>query len=291
VNFRKVIVFVAAGWMCLSDPPIISQTIEAPGSTLAVEKSLAGSHSLTFDVVSIRPHKAGALTGAAGDITQDEYRAVGWPLWYTIGMAYFPRVFVHRNRFVGLPDWAWNDKYDFVAKVSPNDVQEWQKLGDNIAYKVRNHMLEAMLQAAFAERCKLVVHHVKTTVPGFALVLDKHGPNWKTLKVTNPDAEIPSIAQKLAYGGLIVPILPGAEPVVTYYKTSMASLADDLSGMTLVEDRTGLTGQYDFKLTRWDTDLDPPRIWDLGALGLKLEPIQVPAESLVIDHIERPSPN
>jgi uncharacterized protein (TIGR03435 family) len=38
-------------------------------------------------------------------------------------------------------------------------------------------------------------------------------------------------------------------------------------------------------------DPDPLSHWDIDALGLRLMPIKVPADTLVIDHIERPSEN
>lgn len=72
----------------------------------------------------------------------------------------------------------------------------------------------------------------------------------------------------------------------------MASLAAIMSiwWSATVEDRTGLTGQYDFALTQLNHTGDPSD-WDLGVVGLKLRPIKVPAENIVIDHIEYPSPN
>jgi uncharacterized protein (TIGR03435 family) len=36
---------------------------------------------------------------------------------------------------------------------------------------------------------------------------------------------------------------------------------------------------------------NPANVWDLAALGLKVMPIKIPAETIVIDHIEKPSQN
>jgi uncharacterized protein (TIGR03435 family) len=72
---------------------------------------------------------------------------------------------------------------------------------------------------------------------------------------------------------------------------------------TPVIDRTGLTGTYDLSLTWLGLDPDehegavpisdpfPLSHWNFGALGLKVVPIQIPTEHIVIDHIEKPSEN
>jgi uncharacterized protein (TIGR03435 family) len=74
-----------------------------------------------------------------------------------------------------------------------------------------------------------------------------------------------------------------------------------------VLDKTGLTGKYDFKLAFSrdpDTPMLPgmslpptndsePTIFDAlhDQLGLKLVAIKIPLDEIVIDHIEKPSPN
>jgi uncharacterized protein (TIGR03435 family) len=96
---------------------------------------------------------------------------------------------------------------------------------------------------------------------------------------------------------------------------TMAALALHLSypaGRTVV-DKTGLIGRYDYRLD-WtpDTvrasdnplsnaaglsvptpDLSAPSLFKAveEQLGLKLEPEKGPVQILVIDHVERPSPN
>jgi uncharacterized protein (TIGR03435 family) len=68
-----------------------------------------------------------------------------------------------------------------------------------------------------------------------------------------------------------------------------------------VVDKTGLTGKYDVKLEMMqqgppaaDGTLDPgPSIFTVvqEQLGLKLEPAKDEVETLVVDHVERPSAN
>jgi uncharacterized protein (TIGR03435 family) len=66
-----------------------------------------------------------------------------------------------------------------------------------------------------------------------------------------------------------------------------------------VQDQTGLTGQYDLVLQHpdplpsgsGDDDSNSTRSWDVESIGLQLKPIKITTDTLVIDHIERPSEN
>jgi uncharacterized protein (TIGR03435 family) len=89
----------------------------------------------------------------------------------------------------------------------------------------------------------------------------------------------------------MIPIVPAQEPALRLIRTSMPAFAGELSGFgAIVVDRTGLHGKYDFNLTRLSTAGDPGVDWNVAALGLRLEPIRIPAASIVIDHIEKPAP-
>ena len=76
------------------------------------------------------------------------------------------------------------------------------------------------------------------------------------------------------------------------------SLAQSLSPVVgrVVLDRTGLTGKFDFQL-KWaqdpTADTTGPSIFTAlqEQLGLKLESTRGPVEVLVIDRVERPSPD
>ena len=72
----------------------------------------------------------------------------------------------------------------------------------------------------------------------------------------------------------------------------MARLADLLTMFwNPVMDKTGLTGDYDFRLT-WN-DTDGPSVFSAvqEQLGLKLEPQKVPLSYLIIDSAQKPSEN
>jgi len=89
------------------------------------------------------------------------------------------------------------------------------------------------------------------------------------------------------------------------HNISASDLAAQLSRQlgSVVVDKTGLGGNYDFKLN-WTSDAgqkpDAPASEASTAslltalqeqLGLKLEPQKAPMEVLVIDHVEKPTEN
>jgi uncharacterized protein (TIGR03435 family) len=77
----------------------------------------------------------------------------------------------------------------------------------------------------------------------------------------------------------------------------MKDLADFLDrasgGVIPVRDKTGLTGRYDFTITSVPIDPEENGVYryPLKHLGLEIKPGTEQRPELVIDHIERPSPN
>jgi uncharacterized protein (TIGR03435 family) len=75
----------------------------------------------------------------------------------------------------------------------------------------------------------------------------------------------------------------------------MADLAQNLtifySQDRPVHDMTGLTGRYDFTLHTVDENDRRITNFVFGALGLELKPDKTAGFNLIIDHIEKPTPN
>jgi len=251
-----------------------------------------------FEVVSVRPSAPGSPWGGV-QILPDGYRAWGIGLWVTVQNAYIPTELYTPDRIQGMQPWMTSEKYDIVAKVAAADVAEWQRQN---SIKQKKVMMQAMLQAMLAERCKLAVHRIPAEVGGYALVAGKGGPKMKETKT----GEVIPSGLPLPDGGVMVGAARGGTIENSFYGASMAELAQHLNGASPghpVEDRTGLTGKYDFVLKRIDMSEEqngavslnaipaPNDLWDLGALGLRLEPIKIPSETIVIDHIERPTEN
>jgi len=257
---RRMLLLLMVGYMAVAAPVAIGQI----GAT-------TGAKAPTFDVVSIKPNNSGA-NGSAWGVSQNKYSA--------------------KN----------TEPYDITAKVDDATAAAWKGLLQAKQVAMAAPMLRAMLE----DRCKLVIHTVPTEIQGYALVVGKHGMK---MKEAQPDEPMPSRAVKFEGGWMMVPMQPGqdanAKQAVTYLQVTMAQLTAFLSlGGQPVVDQTGLTGKYDFELPRMDTNPseggegaapalrpDAAHMFDWGAIGLEMKPIKVPALNLVIDHIERPSPN
>lgn len=272
----------------------------AVGQSPSTPKAETKAKPMAFEVVSIRPSKPGTYWRISSGILPDGYRVTGQSIASTILQAYVPQGLAYwsKSRLLGAPAWL-GDLYDIDAKVAPEDMAAWQKQGVLLEQKP---MLQEMLQSMLAERCGLVLHRVPTEIPGYALVVGKHGPK---LTATKADEVLPA-GGKLPEGGVRLGYQQGEKVQSKYFGASMGEFARTLwtvSGGRPVLDQTGLRGKYDFVLVWGDTepgqkegvtssdDPNPLSHWDLNALGLELKPIKVPTETVVIDHIERPSEN
>jgi uncharacterized protein (TIGR03435 family) len=255
---------------------------------------------LAFEVVSIHPSKPGSRNMMWSATTPDGYRATSQSMLTTIRIAYFPQesAYWSKDDVSGAPAWL-SDPFDINAKVSDADLAEWQKQG---SAPDKKPMLSEMLQTLLADRCHLVTHMVPRPLSGWSLSLGKHAP---LLTESKPSETLPK-GVRLPGGGIMVPYQSGDKPRLTIYGGTMADLAQALSmfSRSPVQDHTGLPGRYDFVLN-WvsnpdskvpqgfldPNDPDPLSRWDIDALGLHAVPIKIPGNTLVIDHIERPSEN
>lgn len=231
---------------------------------------LNGAHSQSrlpmrpeFEVASVKPH-ASAEGSPTGSIARDPGRLMytGLTVRGLIREAYGLKVYpLSRGS-----DVLSTDRYDLIAKVSPNASKEQRML---------------MLQALLAERFKLVVHRETKELPTYALVLGKNGPKSRAVEDDGSPAEAGS----------------GDGHRIKAHHISMKLLAATLQGYIgdTVVDQTGLTGLFDLNL---DFNVDEsksfegPTIFEaVQQVGLKLEARKGPVEVIVIDHVEKPSVN
>jgi uncharacterized protein (TIGR03435 family) len=267
----------------------------------------APAKAYAFEVVSIR-RNISEMQGDMGGATADGYRMIHSSLALVINTAYVPQTpgsaFYSPGQVKGLPPWANTETYDIDTRISQSDRAAWQNSAEQ---KV---MLRSMLQSMLEKRCKLAVHREVKDASVYALVLGKSGIKFKE---TDPTVDPPS-GQKLPWGGVLVNSRDGTN--MKFYGASMDSLASFLSNVLsgmgqhegIVQDKTRLTGRYDFVVkfpqpeprgqgeaqgTASAPAFDPSSLafTAAAALGLKLEKGKGQVETLVIDHIDRPSEN
>jgi len=256
---------------------------------------------LAFDVVSIRQNVDDPDGGLPRfGPTGDGYHAARSPIILLIETAYLPTTGATtftQNQISGVPEWASQDNFAIDAKVPEEELPDWQNPDQRPA------MLRAMMQSLLVDRCKIVVHREVKEEPVYSLVVGKNGPKFKP---TNPDEEHEGV--KLPFGGIMSPGPNG----MTLYAAPITSLAAIMSSFGRmgagrpIQDKTGLTGLYDIVLTRGQVTVDRPPPQDSSAasdprgnsaaamaesLGLKLESDKGRVETLVVDHIERPTEN
>jgi bla regulator protein BlaR1 len=262
----------------------------------------------TFQVASIKPNPTGSTGPTSTQVLPGgRYVATNMPIRLLIGQTYR----VSSLRLVGGPSWIASEHFDINAKA---DGELFPRGGER--------PLESALRALLADRFKLVVHTETRQLPIYALMLARRdgrlGPNLTSSSKTDCDAVL--AAAQGRGGGPPPPSAPGEAPPCgarTFPSTiwadslTISQLAGFISGEVnrTVEDRTGLTGRFNFHLT-WTPDrmpqqppgapddlppVDPngPSIFTAlqEQLGLKLESTTGPVEVLVIDSVERPTPN
>jgi bla regulator protein blaR1 len=225
-------------------------------------------------------------------------------LGYLIAMAYVPQTggaaYYAPAHIIGMPAWLTgdDDHYDVDAKVDEANLADWQNPAKQPA------MLRSMLQAMLEDRLKLVVHRSTKEASVYLLVVGTNGTKFKETDPSDPHA-----GSFPATGGARMSMERNDDQVTLhYFGISMAQLARFVLGNAgrPVQDKTGLTGKYDITIRRPapvatqqggqqggisapDPEYSAASIAD--QLGLKLEPANGQVETLVIDHVERPSPN
>ena len=256
-----------------------AQTAWAIPAPPAPPKPMAANAPLVFEVATIKPSRPEAQ-GKAITIKGRQFITINTSLSDLITFAYG----LHARQISGAPDWVEKDKYDLTAQPEgdgfPNERQ-WK----------------TMLQKLLADRFKLAFHRDQRELSVYALVVGRTGP-----KLTKSEGD-PNGLPGLFFRGL------GVLPV---QNATMADFAGAMQGAVLdrpVVDQTGLSGRWDFTLT-WTPDefqfqglgvRVPPPPDNATApnlftaiqeqLGLRLESTKAPAEVLVVDRVDKPTPN
>lgn len=167
--------------------------------------------------------------------------------------------------------WAQEEVYEINAKAE----------GDGV---VSDDDVRLMMKSLLAERFQLKFHREPRVISCYALVVGKDGPKFK--EASPDDAEGLSMTGR---NGLTV---------ITAKRASLDLLVNNLSGNggRPVIDKTGLAGEYAFKLS-WTIDRGQPPSQTDGPsifialqeqLGLKLEPQKASIITIIVDRVEKP---
>lgn len=237
-----------------------------------------------FEVISIKPDD-GKLPPRVGRPPGGGLSGRGITATFLIGRAYDVKGF----QITGGPSWIGREIYVIEAKPGENrkvpilNLYFNQRQKDDEEFKLR-------IQSLLVDRFQLKIHKETREEQVYSLVVAKNGPKFKESKFNEGELE------KGRVPGLRM--LPN-ELIGT--SVDIRLLAEELSRRLSrnVIDQTGLGGEYDFDL-RWTPDAadgdsapDGPSIFTAvqEQLGLKLESGKAPVDVIVIDHIEKPSPN
>jgi uncharacterized protein (TIGR03435 family) len=262
----------------------------ARGEAAAKTESALGKVP-AFAVVSVKPAQPG-VTFFRSQYTPSGISATNAPLQMLLRQAY-GLMNSNDDQFTGLPARAKAERFDIEAKVDPADVEALHSL----SMEQRGLMLQALL----ADRFKMVAHREARELPIYELVVAKGGSK---LKEATPGDTYPNGIKGPdgRAGAGMMNMRPGHIQGQAVQMQQIASILTQMTGRT-VQDKTGLTGKYDVTLD-WTPDDGPPPMLNGVAvdgpsiftavqeqLGLKLDPGKGMVDGVVIDHIERPTPN
>jgi uncharacterized protein (TIGR03435 family) len=230
---------------------------------------------LRFEVASVKPN-----VGADGSITfrpdpADGFFRTNYPLFDgVIRYAYELQAF----RVIDAPEWTRTDRFDIAAKASRPISEAERRL---------------MVRALLADRFRMKSHfemREHTVYLMTAARADKRlGPGLK------PRPECEGAATPCQSGGT------GRQDGIVLRAVTLKQLAEGMISAVrreLVLDETGIVGAFDVEMSfRPETSTDPTDARPAFVtamqeqLGLKLEPTRRPIQVLVIDSIERPTPD
>lgn len=265
-----------------------------------------------FEVASVKPNKSGEPFIRFGMQPGGRFNAINVPLRELIRFAYNVQPF----QIEGGPGWINSDRFDVTAKAE-GDVGQ---VGPG-----QSGPVQMMMQNLLAERFGLKLRRETKEMPTYALIVAKaDGKLGPKIEPSTVDCAALARGRGAAGGGGAPPpppsFRPGQRPECGMFAgpgfigaggVSMDQMAQFLSGFArrLVQNKTGLTGNYAFDITFTPDQLPPGVALINGApaaidpngpsfftalqeqLGLKLDAQRGPVEMLVIDNVTQPIPD
>jgi bla regulator protein BlaR1 len=311
LDFSRKLLLSAAG-LAVVAMPIAFGVLNATQSRAESQVQVAGIIPPVYEAVSIKPASIIAnkpeVVSSRMMFRPSEFTARNITLQELIGTAYG----VDGVQISGAPAWLNSEKFDIDAKWDESVLDALQTLSQDQLARERKRMLQEFL----ADRFKLMIHRETQHLPVYNLVISKNGSK---LHEANPGDTYPNgfkDADGHARAGNLHfekgQLIGQGVPVSLLVRHLSREISQELGG-SILADRTGLTGNYDFTL-KWTPEENQPSIFRSAPsgqqgtestssaestepslfkalqeqLGLKLELQNGPGEILVIDHVEKP---
>jgi bla regulator protein BlaR1 len=264
-------------------PLLVIDHVEKPSESQAQNTAVIPP---VFAVASVKPSKGDeGLIGERLLEKPDGLTATNFTLQKLIRRAYG----VEEDQITGAPNWLNAERYDIEAKVDKSVLDALQQLSESQRQLQRKRMLQELL----ADRFKLALHGETRHFPVYDLVIAQNGSKLQEAKpgdtypngFRGPDGRAGAGMMHIEKGRLIAQ----GVPVALLVRELSQELSREFGG-SIIEDKTGLRGNYDFALQWAPEDTRASKFVALQEqLGLKLESQNGPGEILVIDHVEKPS--
>jgi bla regulator protein blaR1 len=290
----KKLLLSAAGMLALALPVVVGWGQVQSAKLMLVHPRDGAKHA--FEVATIKPSPESSHVRIA--MSPANFSATGMSVIDMIKFAYGIK---SDEQIVDGPGWLKTEHFDIQGKGSEADIAAYRKLGFEKGMDVPRLLVQSLLE----ERFQLKVRIETRDLPAYALVVDKRGIKMKEV---TPDPFPPP--GERPHPGAHLPMFARTGPnEITATAWGMPQFAETLSsypdvGKRPVVDETGLTGHYDFVLSGvaiaspFGDSVMGAQTADVSIfsalseqLGLKLVPVKAPVEILVIDRVEKPSPN
>ncbi len=314
---QSVLALVAT--VAFAPAPALAQASPSSAPSQVPAWQVAAGGHMSFEVGSIRRSEPGTflhpnivLNNEETPVPPGGQFVADFPLQIFIEFAYkiMPTHEQEETMLAHLPKWVATDHFVIRAQFAGSPSKDQIRL---------------MMQSLLAERFRLAAHFESKELPVLALVFDKAGklgprirlhadgpacdapltiPTDRASPSVPPGAFVPLCSLVQAIDGPNHTILVGARNITLDHLASYLQDFEDL-GRPVVN-QTGLSGTFDFSLS-WIHEHgsgSPTDVADLSdaqgpsfvealkdQLGLKLKPTRAPVQTLVIDHVEQPSPN
>jgi uncharacterized protein (TIGR03435 family) len=262
----------------------------------------------SFEVASVKPNTSGdGSRRGIGTPPGGRLMMTDLPLRTMIRFAYD----IQDVQLTGGPAWLHSEFFDIEAKAPADQIDG--------SGRVPRDVMRAMMRTLLADRFKLSLRREMRQLPIYILIvarkdgrlgaqLQPSSVDCDALERNNQPPPLPKDGQAPLCGGQL-----GAGRLALN-GWNMSRLANNLATWVdrIVVNRTGLSGGFDLKLEwsleqrpQFDALGGPARPIEIPAdrtgpsiftaveeqLGLKLESTKGPVDVLVIDHVEKPTPD